>query len=114
MIFFLEVPAGKKESNETDAEGLMREVKEETGYTSLREPILLGEYLVNPAIQNNKIKTFLLLEAYKAYEQDLDDTEEINVRLIDLDTFGKMITSNTIKTQLFTAHAYFMARNYLM
>lgn len=109
--FFLEVPAGKKEGNETHEEGLIREIKEETGYTSLTEPIFLGEFMVNPATQNNKVKTFLILEAFKAYKQDLDDTEEIKVRLFDFDNFGKQIITNKIKTQLFTANAYFMAKN---
>ncbi|AST91213.1 MULTISPECIES: NUDIX hydrolase [Sutcliffiella] len=112
--FFLEVPAGKKEGNETDEEGLIREVREETGYISDTKPIFLGEFMVNPATQNNKIKTFLLLDAYKKHEQDLDDTEEIDVKLYDFDCFGELITTNKIKTQLFTVTAYFMAKNYLV
>lgn len=112
--FFLEVPAGKREGNETPEEGLMREVKEETGYTSLRKPILLGEFMVNPATQNNKVKTFLLLEAFKAYDQDLDDTEEITVRLVDFETFGYEIVSNRVQTQLFSANAYFMAKSFML
>ncbi|MRG86060.1 NUDIX hydrolase [Salinibacillus xinjiangensis] len=111
--FFLEVPAGKKEDNETHEEGLLREVKEETGYTSLRKPIYLGEFMVNPATQNNKVRTYLILEAFKAYEQDLDDTEEIKVKLFKFNNFGDQIITNEIKTQLFTANAYFMARNYI-
>lgn len=111
--FFLEVPAGKKEDNESDEEGILREVKEETGYTSSKRPIFLGEWMVNPAIQNNKVKTFLLLEAYKAYEQNLDATEEITVKLYNFDDFGKQIMTNSIQTQLLTANAYFMAKNYM-
>ncbi|MGP4041867.1 NUDIX hydrolase [Gracilibacillus sp. D59] len=112
--FFLEVPAGKREDNETHEEGLIREVKEETGYTSLNKPIFLGEFMVNPAIQNNKVKTYLILEAFKTEEQDLDDTEEIKVRLFDFDHFGDQLLGNKIKSQLFTANAYFMAKNYMM
>ncbi|WP_025784474.1 NUDIX hydrolase [Sporosarcina sp. D27] len=112
--FFIEVPAGKKEDNETEAEGLVREVREETGYISLREPIFLGEFMVNPATQNNKVKTILILEAFKAYEQDLDDTEEIKITLFDFNEFGNHILTNKIKTQLFTASAYFMAKNFIL
>lgn len=111
--FFLEVPAGKKEDNETDEEGLLREVKEETGYISSKRPIFLGEFMVNPATQNNKVKTFLILEAYKAHEQNLDATEEITIKLCDFNDFGKQMITNTIQTQLFTANAYFMAKNYM-
>lgn len=112
--FFIEIPAGEKENNETGDEAVVREVKEETGFTSHREPILLGEFMVNPATQNNKIKTFLILEAFKAVEQDLDDTEEIKVKLCDFNSFGELILTNKIQTQLFTASAYFMAKNYLI
>ncbi|UFU00079.1 NUDIX hydrolase [Radiobacillus kanasensis] len=111
--FFLEVPAGKREEGETHEEGLVREVKEETGFTSLKDPILLGEFMVNPATQNNKVKTYLILDAYKAYEQDLDDTEEIKVTLFDFEEFGNLVRTNQIKTQLFTANAYFMAQDFL-
>ncbi|TMW71202.1 NUDIX hydrolase [Alteribacter natronophilus] len=112
--FYLEVPAGKKEDNETHEEGLIREVKEETGYVSSKEPILLGEFMVNPATQTNKVKTYLIVEAYKAYEQDLDVTEDVRIRLFDFESFGSLITTNQIRTQLFTAHAYYMARNYVL
>lgn len=111
--FFIEIPAGKKEGNETDEEGLVREVREETGYISLKEPIFLGEFMVNPATQNNKIKTFLILEAFKAYEQELDDTEEIKVKLYDFKSFEEKMLTNKIQTQLFTATAYFLAKNFL-
>ena len=112
--FFLEVPAGNKEGCETHEEALIREVKEETGYTSFRRPIFLGEFMVNPATQNNKVKTFLILEAYKAYEQEMDDTEEIIVRLCDFDNFENQILTNKIKTQLFTVSAYFLAKNFIL
>lgn len=107
---YLEIPAGKKEGNETDEEGIIREIKEETGFVSHKKPILLGEFMVNPATQNNKIKTYLLIDAFKEYEQDLDETEEINVKLIDFESFGSLLKTNEIKTQLFTANAYFMAK----
>jgi ADP-ribose pyrophosphatase len=110
---YLEIPAGKKEGNETDEEGLVREVREETGYTSEHSPIFLGEFMVNPATQTNKVKTFLILDAFEAYEQDLDNTEEINVRLIDFERMGQLIRTNQINTQLFTASAYFLAKDYI-
>jgi len=108
--YFLEIPAGKREGNETHEEGIVREVKEETGYISKDKPIFLGEFMVNPATQNNMVKTYLIHEAYKAYEQDLDATEDINVKLYDFSNFGELILSKKIKTQLFTASAYFMAK----
>lgn len=111
--FFVEIPAGKLEDNETYEEGILREVREETGFTSKLKPIKLGEFMVNPATQNNKVITYLLLEAYQEYEQNLDETEDINVLLIDFDEMGTFLRNNQIRTQLFTANAYFMAKDYL-
>ncbi|WP_372869612.1 NUDIX hydrolase [Planomicrobium okeanokoites] len=108
--FYLEIPAGKIEEGESDEEGILREIREETGYTSLEKPILLGEFMVNPATQNNKIKTFLLTDAYKSVEQHLDETEEIEVKLIEFEKFGDLIRNQEIQTQLFTASAYYMAK----
>ncbi|MFA1822662.1 NUDIX hydrolase [Virgibacillus oceani] len=112
--YFIEVPAGKREGDETDEEGLIREVKEETGYISQKKPVFLGEFMVNPAIQNNKVKTFLILNAYKASEQDLDSTEDIKVRLFDFERFGKLMLERKINTQLFTSNAYLLAKNYII
>lgn len=108
--FYLEIPAGKIEEGESDEEGILREIREETGYTTMEQPILLGEFMVNPATQNNKIKTFLIMDAFESSEQQLDDTEEIDVKLIDFDELGCLIRNREIQTQLFTASAYYMAK----
>ncbi|MFV2046091.1 NUDIX hydrolase [Metabacillus sp. YM-086] len=110
----MEVPAGKREGNETHEEGLLREVKEETGYISLSKPILLGEFMVNPATQNNMVKTYLIQDAFKRHDQDLDDTEDIKVKLYEFDRFGDYILTNKIKTQLFTVNAYLLAKNFIL
>lgn len=107
---YLEIPAGKIEKDESDEEGILREIQEETGFTSSRKPILLGEFMVNPATQNNKIKTFLVTEAYKAGSQQLDATEDIEVKLYDFKEFGHMVKTQSVQTQLFTASAYYMAK----
>lgn len=109
---FLEIPAGKVEENESYEEGILREVREETGYISTEKPIKLGEFMVNPATQTNKVVTFLLLNAFKEYDQELDETEDIEVKLIALDAIGKMIRDQQI-TQLFSVSAYHLAKDYL-
>ncbi|HEU5139567.1 MAG TPA: NUDIX hydrolase [Bacillales bacterium] len=110
--FFLEVPAGKIEEDETHEAGILREVREETGYVSDKEPVLLGEFFVNPATQNNKVRTYLLLDAYQAFEQDLDETEEIAVHCLPFDEMEERIQQGEIN-QLFTVNAYHLAQNYL-
>lgn len=111
--FFYEIPAGKIEENESYEEGILREVREETGFTSKSQPIKLGEFMVNPATQTNKVITYLVPDAYKAFEQNLDDTEEIEIHLIDFKEMGKALRINLLKTQLFTAYAYYMAKDFL-
>ncbi len=111
--FFLELPAGKIEENETYEEGIVRELREETGFTSDQKPIKLSELMVNPATQTNKVITFLIQDAYPAYSQQLDETEELDIRVFPFHSFGSLIRKNEIKTQLFTSNAYFLAKDFL-
>ena len=110
--FYLEIPAGKIEEGESYEEGILRELREETGFISKTKPIKLGEFMVNPATQTNKVVTFLILDAFKEYEQELDETEEIEVKLIPFDLIEEMIQEQKI-TQLFSVSAYYMAKDIL-
>lgn len=49
-------------------------------------------------------------EAYQAGDQELDATEDINVKIYDFKEFGHMIQTQSIQTQLFTVSAYYMAK----
>lgn len=69
--------------------------------------------MVNPALQTNKVKTFLMLDAEQMHHQDLDETEDIHIELIDFDKFGDMIRKQLVQTQLFTVHGYYLAKSYL-
>ena len=109
---FLEIPAGKPEGGESYQEAILREVQEETGYSTDREPILLGQFYVNPATQTNKVFTYLLLDAYHTSGQQLDPTEFIDVHIYDWNEMGSLVVNGEIQ-QLFTAHAYYMALSYL-
>ncbi|WP_235879580.1 NUDIX hydrolase [Robertmurraya siralis] len=108
----LEIPAGKVEDNEDASEAIKREVKEETGFISDYDPILLGEFYVNPAINTNKIKTYLLVESYKAYQQKLDDTEEIKYLSLKFNKTDELINNKKIE-QLFSVTAIYLAKKYL-
>ena len=110
--FYLEIPAGKIEDGEAYEEGIIREVCEETGYISDQKPILLGEFMANPATQTNKVITFLIKDAYLAYEQELDDTEVLEVIKIPITSVEEMIQNKEI-TQLFTVTAYYLAKEFL-
>jgi ADP-ribose pyrophosphatase len=108
--FFLEIPAGKVEENETHEEGIIREVREETGYISTMKPILLGEFMVNPATQTNKVISYLLVDAFQAHPQEVDLTEVAGVKVIDFDELDQMINDQVVN-QLFTVCAFHLAKN---
>lgn len=110
---FLEIPAGKMEEGETWEQAIIREVREETGYVSEHAPIQLGEFMVNPATQTNKVITFLIVNAKKKFEQELDETERIIVKRYPFDEMDQMIAEKRI-TQLFSVSAYYLAKNHLV
>ncbi|MQR94547.1 NUDIX hydrolase [Fictibacillus phosphorivorans] len=110
--FYLEIPAGKVEEDESYEEGIIREVQEETGFTSLKKPILLGEFMVNPATQTNKVLTFLILDAFQSSSQNLDENEDVTLKIIPFDHIEQLIEDHKV-TQLFTVSAYYLAKNYL-
>lgn len=62
--WILETPGGVLEASERDATmAAVRELEEETGYTSQRV-LPLGALNPNPAIQNNKVHMFVALGCY--------------------------------------------------
>ncbi|MCM3742619.1 NUDIX hydrolase [Sporosarcina luteola] len=110
--FYVEVPAGKVEDGESYEEAIRREIREETGYVSEERLIPLGEFMVNPATQTNKVITFLMTDAKRSREQELDDTEVLEVKHFPFQRVEEMIQSKEI-TQLFTVTAYYLAKKFI-
>lgn len=79
-----EIPGGVVEDGEDPAEGVKRELLEETGYT-VSDVIQVGKLYPNPAFQTNTMYCFLALNAEKVTGQRLDDGEDIEVHLVPLD-----------------------------
>ena len=79
-----ELPAGFIEDGEQPEGAAKRELLEETGFAG-ETPSLLGEFVPNPSTSNDRHFLFLVQKAEKIAEQKLDQTEEIEVKLFDLE-----------------------------
>lgn len=87
-----EIPGGTMEQGETPKDAAMRELKEETGYTSNKWKYL-GAVEPNPAIQNNYCHFWLAEDAVKTGPVNLDEGEDISVDTITLSELRLMIKS---------------------
>lgn len=77
---FLEIPGGTTNPGQGEDPRLAgeRELLEETGYQA-REWIHCGHHYPNPALQNNRMHTYLALGCRLVGEQNLDPFEDIKV-----------------------------------
>jgi 8-oxo-dGTP pyrophosphatase MutT (NUDIX family) len=79
----LEIPGGLIDDHEPDPKtAALRELEEETGYTST-DVIHLGTVEPNPAIQTNRCHTYLARDVKLKGDQRLDPTESIRVEVME-------------------------------
>lgn len=95
--FVIEFPAGVVDKGETPEEAAHREVAEETGY-SFKDLKLLTTVHANPTKAIGKIFIYLAKNAVKNKEMRLDETEDIEVLIINKNEIAKMIESGEICT----------------
>jgi 8-oxo-dGTP pyrophosphatase MutT (NUDIX family) len=99
----LEIPGGAVDKEDGHAlEGAKRELLEETGYEA-REWHSLGQIRPNPAILDNTCHIYLALGAIKVSDLDLDEAEELEVRLHDLPEVKQMIQQGKLQHALVIA-----------
>ena len=103
----LEVPGGLLEDGEEPAKAAIRELLEETGYSSKKNPILIGKQSPNPAFMNNYCYTFLIEDCELLNEQNLDKDEIIEIHKFNKKEVKNMILNGKIDHGVILTAFYF-------
>jgi ADP-ribose pyrophosphatase len=86
----LELPGGYVEDDEDPEVGMTRELREETGYAGDMQFVTI---CLDDAYSTMIRSVFVATGCKKVAEQELDDSEFINVHLVSLEEFKKIIRS---------------------
>ena len=94
-----EMPAGVMEAGETPQEAAMRELAEETGYTT-DDWTYLGWVEPNPAFQNNHCHQFLARNVVRTQAVQQDDGENVEYCEMTLDEVKAEINAARMRNSL--------------
>jgi 8-oxo-dGTP pyrophosphatase MutT (NUDIX family) len=98
----LEVPGGLMEPDESPELAALRELREESGFAG-QSAKLLGTIWPNPALQNNRLFTYLVEDVEPAGALELDPFERIEVDLRRLADIPQLIAGGEIRHALVLA-----------
>ena len=106
----VEIPGGMVDPEDDDlAVAAGRELQEETGYVA-QQIVAIGTVTANPAIQNNRLHTFVALGCQRMGTVELEASEDIAVREADLSTVSDLIASGQMNHALVIAGFYWFDR----
>ena len=103
----LEIPGGAVNRGEDTKLAAIRELREESGYTS-DNWIYLGQVDANPAFMTNQCDTYLALDAQKTHELELDPFEEIEVTLRKFEDVPQMVKRGEITHSIVISAFYLL------
>ena len=106
----MELPGGVAEEGESMEEAVRREMREETGY-EFGKLEYLGKISANPSTTNNFMHMFLATEGEKTAEQELDETEELEVHLVTMPELKRLVRENEILQSLHVACIMYALRH---
>ena len=95
----VEVPAGIIEKGETPEQAAIRELKEETGYTTDHWQYL-GWFEANPAFLNNLCHVWVALDVVKTDSLQLDEGEEISISELSMEEVREEIEQGRMRNSL--------------
>lgn len=101
---FLEIPGGgvDKRTDQSALQAAQRELEEETGFVSSNWQ-LLGTHFPNPALQTNRMHTFLALDCEKTGKLDFDPYEDLETELVPVSQLNSLLTSGKINHSIVMA-----------
>ncbi|MBQ6662275.1 MAG: NUDIX hydrolase [Firmicutes bacterium] len=90
----LEVPAGKRDGDETGREVAIRELKEETGYTA-RSVTYLTDFYTSPGF-STEVLSLYLAEGLVPGDTDFDENEALDILPVPLNELMDMVMRGEI------------------
>lgn len=111
--FVLElVSGGIEESDDSPTEGMRRELAEEIGYTG-GDIYRTGISYPNPSSQTNKLHSFIAIGGSCTINQQLDESENLEVYKLSFEDFLKHINDSNIINHSLSLATMFLALNFI-